>query len=148
MGPSGIVELEVPPDSISGFWNRFIGSPVHLLILDAPPQPLDEHVVSSTSLPVHADPDSVFFEQAGESLARELAPLIRVEDLRGAVALQGFFNRLHAKSGVHRDRYPPGQRLTAAPVHHNGKVYKPPGHRYARDIHGPYLVGSGHLNPA
>ena len=120
MGPSGIVKLEVPPESSSGFRDRFVGSQVHLLVLDALPQPFDEHIILPASLPVHADLDPIGFQQAGEGVTCELASLICVEYLRRAVASQGFFERLHAEACVHCDRYPPGQHLAAMPVHHCG----------------------------
>ena len=120
MGPSGIVKLEVPPESSSGFRDRFVGSQVHLLVLDALPQSFDEHVILPAPLPVHTDLDLTGFQQAGEGITCELASLICVEYLRRAVASQGFFERLHAEVCVHCDRYPPGQHLAAMPVHHCG----------------------------
>ena len=104
MGPSRIVELEVSSDPDSGFRNRFIRSQVHLLVFDASPESLDEHVVPPAPPPVHADPDPGLFQKAREGLTCELAPLVRVEDVGRAVTLQGFFNRLNAEGGVHRDR--------------------------------------------
>ena len=68
MGPSGIVKLEVPPESSSGFRDRFVGSQVHLLVLDALPQSFDEHIILPASLPVHADLDPIGFQQAGEGI--------------------------------------------------------------------------------
>ena len=70
MGPSGIVKLEVPPESSSGFRDRFVGSQVHLLVLDALPQSFDEHVILPAPLPVHADLDH----------------LKRLEDIRAALS--------------------------------------------------------------
>ena len=68
MGPSGIVKLEVPPESSSGFRDRLVGSQVHLLVLDALPQSFDEHVILPAPLPVHTDLDLTGFQQAGEGI--------------------------------------------------------------------------------
>ena len=38
MGPSGIVELEVLPYPSPGSRHRFVGSQVHLLVFDTPPE--------------------------------------------------------------------------------------------------------------
>ena len=101
MGPSGIVKLdEYRPSPVLAFRDRFVGSQVHLLVLDALPQPFDEHIILPASLPVHADLDPIGFQQAGEGVTCELASLICVEYLRRAVASQGFFERLATQKSV------------------------------------------------
>jgi hypothetical protein len=58
---------------------------IHLLVFDAAPQPLDEHVVAPGAFAVHADRNAVVGEHAGEGRAGELRTLVGVEDLRLAV---------------------------------------------------------------
>src|SRR5664280_3895171 len=79
----------------------------NLLVFNAAPQPLDEHVVPPGALAVHADGDPVFDQNASECRAGELAALIRVEDIRLAVTSQSVFKRLDAECRFHRDRQPP-----------------------------------------
>lgn len=84
MGPPAILEPEVTAELGPGFRHRCAGLQVRLLVLDALPQPLDEHVVLPTPPPVHADGDAVLLQQVDERLARELAPLVRIEDPQAA----------------------------------------------------------------
>ena len=76
----GVIEFAVGVDVTAEFrravsevaeedWrDRFVGSQVHLLVLDALPQPFDEHIILPASLPVHADLDPIGFQQAGEGV--------------------------------------------------------------------------------
>src|SRR5574338_1224607 len=52
------------------------------LVLDRPPQPLDEDVVVAAPAPVHADADAVALEHPGERFRGELAALVGIKDLR------------------------------------------------------------------
>src|SRR5436190_18096136 len=52
-----------------------------LLVFEAAPQPLDEDVIHTAPLPVHADRDSVVLQSASEVVAGELAALVGIEDL-------------------------------------------------------------------
>ena len=61
-----------------------------MLLLHAAPQPLDEDVVQGTATAVHADGDSVAFQQLHIVCRGELAALVAVDDLRASVALEGF----------------------------------------------------------
>src|SRR6516162_9284773 len=69
----------------AGFANAVIGPQIHLLVFDASPQTLDEHVVAPSALAIHADRYSPVGKRAGERRAGELAALIGVEDFRLAV---------------------------------------------------------------
>src|SRR6185295_17935508 len=60
--------------------DALVGVQVDLLVLDRPPQALDEHVVAPRALAVHADPDLLGCQHAREGRAGELRALIRVED--------------------------------------------------------------------
>ena len=84
-----------------------VGPQIHLLVLDAAPQPLDEYIVPPSSFSVHADGDVVLGQHAGEGRTRELRALVGVEDLGLAVARQSILQRLDAERSFHRDRQPP-----------------------------------------
>src|SRR6266404_4169172 len=107
MGSPAVVEVQVAPDRSTGIGRTVVGPQIHLLVLDAAPQPLDEDVVPPSALAVHADRNAVVGEHAGEGRARELRTLIGVEDLRLAVASQSILQRLDAERRLHRDRYAP-----------------------------------------
>src|SRR3979411_2710940 len=110
MRSTAIVEIEISADRVSCLADAFVGPQIHLLVFDAAPQPLDEHVVPPGAFAVHADGDAVAGEQAGEGRAGELRALVRVEYLRLAVTSQGILQGLDAEGRFHRDRQPPRQR--------------------------------------
>src|SRR3954447_12743702 len=103
MGPAPIVEGEVPADRGAGRADGVVGPQVNLLVLDRPPQALDEDVVAPRALAVHADGDPGLPQHAGEGVAGELRALIRIEDLRPAVPGYGFLQSLNAEISFHRD---------------------------------------------
>ena len=47
---------------------------VDVLVLQVPPQSLDEHIVERSTAAVHADPDIQLEQAAGKNIARELRP--------------------------------------------------------------------------
>ena len=71
---------------------------IHPLVLDGPPQPLDEDVVVAATAAVHADGDTVVLEHPGEGFGRELAALIGVEDLGRPIAGNRLLERGHAEA--------------------------------------------------
>ena len=58
------------------------------LVLEGAPQALDENVVHAPAPAVHGD--GGVFEHGGELEAGELAAVVGIENLRPAVALEGF----------------------------------------------------------
>src|SRR5271169_926298 len=148
MWTTAIVEVEVAPDRCAGLGYTVVGFQIHLLVLDAAPQPLDEDIVPPGALAVHADGDAVFDQHAGECRAGELAALIRVEDLRLAVASDSVLKRFDAERRLHRDRDAPRQHATAEPIEHNGQIDKAPRHRDVGDVHRPHLVWLRDLDAA
>ena len=59
MWATAIVEVEISADRAAGLADAFVGSQIDLLVFDATPQPLDEHVVPPGPFAVHADGDAV-----------------------------------------------------------------------------------------
>src|SRR6476660_3307773 len=57
---SAIIKVQVAADRSAGVADAFVGLQIHLLIFNAAPQPLDEHVVPPSALAVHTDDDLVF----------------------------------------------------------------------------------------
>ena len=47
-----IVEVEISADRAARLADAFVGSQIHLLVFDAAPQPLDEHVVAPGALAI------------------------------------------------------------------------------------------------
>ena len=88
---AAIIKLQVAADRCAGLADVVAGIEINLLVFDAAPQPLDEHIVPPSPFAVHADRNAVVGEQAGEGRARELRTLIRIKDVRLAVTSQDNF---------------------------------------------------------
>src|SRR6185369_14169797 len=58
---------------------------IDVLVLERPPQPLDEDIVHPPATPVHRDFDAGALQPAGEGLAGELAALVGIEDVWPAI---------------------------------------------------------------
>ena len=142
-----VVEVQVVAERGAGVADAVVGSQIHLLIFDAAPQPLDEHVVSPGAFAVHADCNAVAGEHAGEGRARELRALVGIEDVRLAVTSQRILQRFHAERCLHRDRQPPRQHAAAEPVEHHGQIDEAARHRDVGDVHRPHLVRSRDRHP-
>jgi len=82
---SAVVEVQISADRYEGLGHAVVAFEINLLVFDAAPQPLDEDVVASRALVIHADRNAVLDRHAGERGTRELRALAGVEDLRPAV---------------------------------------------------------------
>ena len=120
---------------------------VHLLVLEASPEALDEHVVDPAALPIHADGDAAALEHAGERQAGEGAALVRIEDLRPTVKLEGLVEGLHAEAAVRRVGKPPGEDPAAVGVHDRHQVREAGAHGDVRYVRHPHLIRAGDLHP-
>ena len=74
--PLPVVELQVGIDPSSGLGDGLVSFQIHLLVLDAPPQPLHEDVVQVPTLTIHADLDPLLLQRLGKGLTGELTPLV------------------------------------------------------------------------
>ena len=54
-------------------------------MFDASPEALYKNIVQRPTASIHADSDAVKVEDAGKGITCELAALVGVEDLRGAI---------------------------------------------------------------
>jgi hypothetical protein len=95
-----VIECQVACESLWRGAACLVGIEVHLLVFDALPEPLDKHMVAPTAFPVHADRDAVVFQESGELLAGELAPLIGVEDVWGPYRVIASWTASRQKSVV------------------------------------------------
>lgn len=115
------------------------GMEIDAFVFERPPQALDEHVIEPTSAPVHADADLAFLQHFREPGRRKLRALIRVEDIRSAIADQGLLQRL---AGGHRVRQAPRQNLTRRPVHDRREVAETLAYRDVGDVRAPDLIAA------
>jgi hypothetical protein len=95
------------------------------LILQRPPETLDEGVVEAASPAVHRDPCSDPFQPVGPGEGRELRSLIGIHDLAWAEAVDRLVQRLNAEVGLEGVRDAPGQHFAGEPVHDGDQVEEP-----------------------
>ena len=125
MGTLRIIEVEIATEAVSGISAILICFQIHFFVLNRPPKSFDEQVIIITPLPIHADSDSMFFQETGEGLAGELSALIGVKDIRSAFP-QRLFQRLDAEVGVQGIGEAPGEHVTAVPVDDSHQRYRNP----------------------
>ena len=73
---------------------------IKILILERPPQSLDENIVLDSAAAVHADVYIMLLQQTCKRIAGELSPLIGIEDFRHSKAADGIFNGPDTKIGI------------------------------------------------
>ena len=91
VGPSLVIKGDPSADTGAGLRAGFIGVQIYVLILEGVPKALDKHVVQPAATPIHGDADVVLPQDARESEAGKLTPLVGVEDIRRTVFRQGLF---------------------------------------------------------
>ena len=136
MGASTIVKSEVVTDASERLGHSFVVLQVYFFVLEASPQPLDEHIVDPAAPTVHADSHTLIKQEFCEEVTGELSPLLRVEDLGGAIAVEG----LHAEVVVQGIGEPPRERLSTVPIHDGHQVQEPSCHGNIANIGTPDLV--------
>src|SRR4029453_5719342 len=119
-----VIKMEVAVDARMGLRYRYVILQVHLLIFQRAPQSLDEDVVHAAATPVHADSNLALCQFPGEFLARELCPLVAVEDVRPAPP-QRPLQRFPAEGRPQRQRQRPTQDEPTVPVHTATRYRKP-----------------------
>src|ERR1700722_681412 len=111
-----------------------------MLIFDASPKTLYKNIVDSPAFAIHADPNLVGLQQAGELGTRELTTLIGIEDLRGAIALNSILGHLSAPFGRHGVADAPIDHKTALKVYDRTQAHISSPHGNGGNIHCPYLI--------
>ncbi len=145
MKPFGIVNIEIFPKAIMSVNHRRIFLDVNISVFDRPPQTLDKDIVKGPSSPIHADPNSCVQQLLRKIDRRELYALIVIEDLRSPEA-QGFLETFHAKRRIQCVAEPPGQDITAEPVHDGHQITEPASQLDIRDVSCPNLIGPDNLD--
>jgi len=97
-----IVEFKVFFESLPSFGNRAVAFQIYVFIFHTPPEAFDEHIVQPAALAVHADVDTMIFEDSNKCIRGELAAPVSVEDIRRPILLYSFFKRLCAEGGIQR----------------------------------------------
>ena len=146
-----VVPLHERRDSAAALGDAPVSADVDVLLLEGPPEPLDEYVVVGAAAAVHAQAGRAAFpvEDAGELSRRVLAALVRVEDLGPAVPVYRLAEGLLAEVRGKRRGKPPGKDAAAVPVDDCGQVGELPvhlargGEEWLRADGGPQLALAG-----
>ena len=83
MRPDLMIEVAVPIEPLLWVTNRFVRVEIGLLIREAPPEAFPKYMTPPAAGVVDDDLHAVRFQHPCELQARELASLIRVEDIWG-----------------------------------------------------------------
>jgi hypothetical protein len=137
--PLVAVEVEVGPKGLLCLPAVHVLPQVDLLVLDRPPESLDEHVVESPATAVHRDGNAALLQSAREGRRRELGSLVGVEDFRAGVG-QRRIESIHAEVAGQRVGEPPRQHVAAVEIHDGREVEEAVLQGDVGDVAGPDLI--------
>lgn len=81
-----VVERQIPTQAFARDPDAVMGAQIDLFVFDCPPEPFDKDIVPPRAFSIHADLDFGILQRLDEVYGCELAALVRVHDLRLAVA--------------------------------------------------------------
>ena len=149
MTPAVVVILDVIPDSLPQKRHIVLRVDVDVLRLDGTPEAFYPDIVLASSMSVHTDFDTQFLASRQPQVARILATLVGVDDLRCAMGFHGPTEHLNAIllvqrtiSAHYRLMQPPGHNAATVDVYYRREVHEPVQHRYIGDVDAPDLVGT------
>ena len=73
---------------------------VKILILERPPQALNENIVFNSATAIHADVYLMIFGQAYKCVAGKLSPLVGIKDFWRSIAVNSYYDGLDTKIAV------------------------------------------------
>jgi hypothetical protein len=82
MYPCAVIQLKVTPQTVYGFLHAAVILSIDLFRLDPAPPSLDKDVIEGPSTAIHADEHPTLQPSLSKGPARELCPVIGVEDCR------------------------------------------------------------------
>ena len=137
-----VVEPDVAADVVLALVGGLVGAKIDLFVFDGSPEPLNEHVVAPSALPVHADGNAVPLEEIDEAAIGELAALVGIEDLGTAMLGDRLLDGVDAEIGREAVGKPPGHHVARKPIHDDEQVEETVAHRDVRNIGAPGLIGA------
>lgn len=139
-----VVEPEVAMQSSNQLFSGRILFEVYVLLLNASPQPFDEHVVQRPPPTVHTHPNPGAFKGRGKGVRSELRSLIGVEYVRSAKA-ECLLEATQTKMNIHTVGNLKGAHVPAVPVHYGREIHEALPHRHIGDVGAPDLIGTINL---
>ena len=143
-----VVILDVIPDTLSQTRNITLWIDVDILSLDGTPEALYPDVVLAASTAIHTDLDAEFLTGGQPQMARVLAALVGIDNLRHTMSLHGHSEHLDAVLLVKRVVQPPGHDRTAVDIYYCREVHEAVRHRYICNVDTPDLIGTADVKPA
>lgn len=136
-----IVEQQIALQPLIGSADGVIRVQIDLLIFQAPPESFHAYVIPPAAVAVHADLNAVVFQESREPLAGELAPVIRVEDLRAAILRDRLSHGVQTEVCGQRIGEPPGQHPATGSVQAGEEIHEAASHWNIGDIGRPDVIG-------
>lgn len=137
-----VVPIDVPGDVLSCLSDCLIGSQVDAFVLDGSPDSFNKHVVSPGTPTVHGQFSSMAEHAIHKVLRRELATLIRVDNIWLAKPIKGFLQSLNCVNGFKRDSCSMSQYSSVVNINHRGQINIALGHADVSCIQCPNLIAS------
>ena len=125
--------------------HRQIFLDINIPVFYRTPKTFDKNIVKNPASPVHADPNSCVQQLLRKIDRRELYALIVIEDLRSPEA-QGFLETFHAKRRIQCVAEPPGQNISAEPVHDGHQITESASQLDIGNVSCPNLIGPDNLD--
>src|SRR5476651_606777 len=100
MRPCVVIMLYPFPNLLACLQAVIEGVEINTFIFEGTPKAFNEHIIHPAAFAIHGDFNIPGFEQGGELIGCKLATLVSVKDVRLAVTMESFFQRLRAKPRV------------------------------------------------
>ena len=142
MAATVVVILDVVPNALSQARHVVLRVDIDILRLDGTPEALYPDVVLAAAAAIHADPDAESLTGGQPQVARILAALVGVDNLRSTMGFHSQLEHLDAVLLVKRVVQSPGHDTAAVHVYYRREVHEPVKHRYIGDVNAPDLVGA------
>ena len=140
MRPLGVVEPKIVGNPVTRIaWMTIVGR-VDLLIFQAAPEALGKDIIQCPPFAIHTDPDAERFERLCDLRTSEMTALIRVPNLRDALAPR-LLDRLEHKTDLQGLVEHPTDHVAAEPVDNRHQIQPAVAQSDIGDIAAPNVIG-------
>ena len=134
-----IIELKIRFQSSFCIRDRLILLEIHLLVLNASPEPFNENIVQCSSSAIPTDAHVCCLEPVRKFRTGKLRSLVVVENLRSR-PLKCLLERFETKRCFQRDGSSPGEHIATEPVDDGYQIQEPSLHADVGNICAPDLI--------
>jgi hypothetical protein len=140
MWPPLVVKRKVRREISMGLFSVEIVMQIDLFPFHRSPESLDEYIVETPPLGIHANQNLMGFQTFRKRLAGKLTPLIAIENLGPFSVEKRFLERLDAKVRIERIRKSPREDIATIPIQNRHQIEKSLSHPHIRYIGAPHLI--------